>query len=221
MKQNFFVLKKTMYLLFIIILNVNIFSYVCSNGAGVGFEGGEEGGIQEIGEKTIEMYITEGAGYYLGATSDINSILKIFELQNNDGVDFDRFYRLVDNALNSMNQSVSTYEILIEKAEKTPYNQIVLNKLAIFDYHSFSLENRLNQDIFKVAESYLQHGRIIDVFKHTYANFLVIKGILTSIKSDIALKQVPELTVMWNLNELCLETLFFGSYVARIFHEVL
>jgi len=82
------------------------------------------------------------------------------------------------------------------------------------------LENRLNNDIFQQVEGYLESGRITGVFKHTHENLLNIKGLLESIKSHASVNRLPNVNTMWQLNEQCLETSYFGSYVARVFHGI-
>jgi len=208
-------------------MNLNVFSYVCSNGAGTGYtndDNGNTGSIQEYVDinihKTVEMYIVEGSGYYLGAAAGINNILQIFEDQDLNGIDFYRFNRLLDQALINMDKAIATYEALIQQAEITPYNKEVLEKLAVFDYYTFMTENRLNKEIFQQVEGYLKPGCITGVFKHTLENLLNIKGLLESIKSPASVNRLPDIETFWNLNENCLYTSYFGSYVARVFHEI-
>jgi len=208
------------------LMNLNIFSYVALNGAGGGYvnsDEGDNGSIQENffnTEKSIEMYIVEGSGYYLGAVACINNILQLYEVQDLSGIDFYRFNRMLDQALINMDKAITTFSTLIMKAENTPYNKEVLEKLAVFDYDAFMLENRLNNDIFQQVEGYLESGRITGVFKHTHENLLNIKGLLESIKSHASVNRLPNVNTMWQLNEQCLETSYFGSYVARVFHGI-
>jgi len=79
------------------------------------------------------------------------------------------------------------------------------------------LENRLNNDIFQQVEGYLKQGCITGVFKHSLENFLNIKRLLESIKSEAAVYRVPKINTIWALNESCIETSCFGGYVARVF----
>jgi hypothetical protein len=209
------------------LMNLNVFSYVISNGAGTGYtnnDNGNTGGIQEYvdihNDKTIEMYIVEGSGYYMGAVANINYILQLYEVHDLNGIDFYRFNRQLDQALINMDKAITSYETLIMKAESTPYNKEVLEKLAGFDYYAFMTENRLNKDIFQQVEGYLEPGCITGVFKHTLENFLNIKRLLESIKSPASVNRLPDVDIMWQLNEKCLETSYFGSFVARVFQEI-
>ncbi len=207
----------------VVMLNSNVFSYVCSNGAGTGYTNngnGNTGGIQEFGGRTIEMYIAEGSSYYLGAAAGINNILQLYEGQDLSGIDFYRFKRLLDQAIINMDKAITTYETLIRKAEITPYNKEVLEKLAGFDYYTFMAENRLNKEIFQQVEGYLKAGYITGVFKHTYENLLSIRLLMVSIKSLASVNSLPAVDTIWQLNEKCLENSYFGSYVARVFNNL-
>lgn len=221
MKSKHSLTKILMLLIVAGMMNLYVFSYVFVNGAGGGYgDDGNNGGIQEVSEKTIEMYIIEGSGYYLGAVAGINNILQIYEDQDLNGIDFYRFNNLLDQALINMDKAITTYETLIMKAESTTYNKEVLEKLAGFDYYAFMIENRLNKDIFQQVEGYLKPGCITGVFKHTHDNFLNIKGLLESIKREVAVNQAPKIDTIWLLNESCIETSCFGSYVARVFQRI-
>jgi hypothetical protein len=119
-----------------------------------------------------------------------------------------------------MDKAITTYETLIMKAESTPYNKEVLEKLAGFDYYAFMMENRLNKEIFQQVEGYLKSGSITGVFKHTHENLINIKRLLESIKGPASVNRLPDVDTMWQLNEQCLETSYFGSCVARTFNNL-
>ncbi len=204
-------------------MNFYIYSYVFDNGAGIGYVNngnGNKGTIQETGDKTLEMYIVEGSGYFLGALANINNILKLYEEQDLRGIDFYRLNRLIDNALIDMDKAIIVYNNLILKAENTPYNKEVLDKLAGFDYYNLMITKRLNTIIFQEVEGFLRLGCITEVFKHNHENFLNIRGSLESMKSEAALNRLPKIDSIWLLNEKCLETSYFGGYVARVFNEI-
>ncbi len=202
-------------------MNSYIFSRVFSNGAGTGYgDDGNPDGIQEVDERTIEMYIVEGSGYYLRAVASINNILKLYECQDLNGIDFYYLNKLLNKALIDIDNAITAYETLIMKAESTPYNKEILAKLAVFDYYTFMTEKRLNKEIFQQVEGYLKAGYIIGVFKKTYDHLLSIRLLIVSIKNMASVNNLPNVDTMWQLNEQCLETSYFGSYVARVFESL-
>ncbi len=226
MKPKKLMVKILILLIAELVLNLSVFPYVYANGAGSGYgnnSNGNTGGIQEIEintEKTVEMYIVEGSGYYLGAVVSINNILQLYEGQNLYGIDLYRFNRLLDQALINMDKAITTYDTLIRQAEITPYNKEVLGKLAGFDYNTFMIEKFLNKEIFQQVEGYLKAGYITGVFKHTYENLLNIRVLMISIKSLASVNKLPDIETIWKLNESCLYTSYFGSYVARVFNNL-
>ncbi len=223
MKLKNTVTKILSLLVVVVVLNSNVFSYVISNGAGTGYTNngnGNTGGIQEFCDRTIEMYIAEGSGYYLGAASVIDNILQLYEDQDLSGIDFYHFNKLLNQAIINMDKAITIYDALILKAENTPYNKEALDKLAGFDYYNLMITKSLNTIIFQEVEGFLRLGCITEVFKHTHENFLNIRGLLESMKSEAALNRLPKIDSIWLLNEKCSETSCFGSYVARVFNEI-
>ena len=110
--------------------------------------------------------------------------------------------------------------LLIGTAEVTPYNEAVLSLLRDFDYDRFKLDNNLNSDVFGIARSYLQSGNITGIFKYNADNYARIISLLKSIKKEVYLYKMPELSLFWQLNETLAQHSNLGSYVARLFAAV-
>lgn len=198
----------------------NSFSRIKNNGSGGGYE--EEDDEKVNGKNiTIETYIIEGGGYYLSANSDIQTILKMIEVQDIQSIDFIDLNNVLDNSISKMENAIETYENLIKKAESTPYNEYVLSLLEDFDYTNFMIENGLNSVVFKEVEGYLKEGDITGVFKNTHKGLKDILEMLNLIKVEISKNNIPELSIFWRLNETLSESSLFGSYVARVFSAIL
>lgn len=199
-------------------LNLNVFSYICSNGAGTGYS--ENEGTQVMNSESIEMLVTRGAGLFLDAASSVDSMLKLYELQDIEGMDYNRFQLLTGLALVNMENTLDTYELLIGKAENTPYNQAILDKLAAFDYDAYQKRYNLNKSWFKRAAGFLKKGRITELFKYKHGLFTKIRDMLTSVQEALAKGELPALPLMWQLNECCTEASYMGSCTARVFYQV-
>lgn len=199
------------------------FSCILQNGSGKGYgdddgESGCEGG--KSNSAIINTYIIEGAGYYLNAHSDFLVLLNRVELSEIIGIDYSECKNLVNSALNNIKNAKETYYLLIEVAEVTPYNQLVISKLKSFDYNFYLNEHALNSVIFKDVEDYLKNGDIRGVHKRIYSDVIEIEKLLISIKDEISLDKMPELSNLWKLNENFSETLIYGEYVARVFYAL-
>lgn len=220
-KNIFPVLPILLIGIFIILLQMNVYSYINNNGAGRGYDGGGGGEISAVKNISIEAYITQGAVYFLEANSDIQTLLKWVELQGIKGVDTDQLAAILDSAAANMKNAVATYEQLIREAEITPYNQSVQAALKSFDYDSFMLENQLNQTLFQQVKGFLKKGDITGVFKETHSRFTGILEMLNSLKYGIAGDTLPKVSVFRELNESCAEVSLLGSYTADVFAALL
>jgi hypothetical protein len=197
-------------------LCVSLYPRISSNGSGGGY--GDPGDGESAGANpTIENLVVEGAGYYLQGNSYIQSFLNQVELQDLKGIDYLEMQRLVDSALANITNARLTYEKLVSKAEATPYNPVVIEQLKSFDYNSFMLVNRLNETIFKKAAGYLGNGDITGAFRHVLAVVRDMEFLLTAVKTGMDFNR---LEIYWQLNELCAETTLFGSFIARVFHQI-
>ena len=219
-KKMFTVLPVLLIGMFIILLQMNIYSYINNNGSGRAYEGGggENAAIKSI---SIEAYITQGAAYFLEANSDIQTLLKLVELQDIQGVDMEQLTLVLDSAAANMKNAVGTYEQLIREAEITPYNQAVQAALKSFNYDWFMLENQLNQTLFQQVKSFLKRGDVTGVLKQTHSGFTGILEMLHSLKQEISSGTLPDAPVFRRLNEACAEVSLFGSYAADVFSVIL
>jgi hypothetical protein len=214
-RSNHLISKVFIGCLMLAVVTFSSFARINSNGAGQGYDGGGEN-VDDRGD-TIENYIIQGGGYYLGAHADIQALLRLVELEELQGLDFNRLNTLVDSAAANMENAVKIYEKLIKKAEVTPYNQSVQALLRDFDYDGFMNENGLNPFVFAEVKGFLEAGDITGVFKKTCSDFITISGLLNSIKAETSLDKLPDIPVLRRLNEICSENSLFGSYAAGIF----
>jgi hypothetical protein len=223
--RNIFFSKVLILLLILLIFNFSSFSRIYHNGSGSGYDDGSGGSSLDTGKvssisNSIEGYIVEGAGYYLKSNAGIQSLLNLVELQDMNGTDDAEMTRSVINALDNTTRARETFAKLIETAEATPYNPVVIEWLNHFDYNTFMTINNLNPVVFKELASYLSRGDITGTFKRTYAGICYIEKLLTLISQELSENRVPGMTVLWELNERCAGTSLFGSYAARIFQEI-
>ncbi len=212
-------------LLMFITVNIYVFPLIYHNGSGSSY-GEEPDEISAAAGKTsaisnpIENYIIAGAGYYLKGNAYIQSLLNLVELQDSNGIDEAELLQMVNNALDNITRARETFAKLIDTAEATPYNPVVIEILHHFDYETFMTVNNLNPVIFKELQSYLSRGDITGTFKRSYYNIYNIEGLLVSIQTGLSSDNLPGLPLLWQLNELCAGTALFGSYAARVFYEI-
>jgi len=204
--------------LFFMILNFNLLPYVWVNGGEGGYSEGD--GESFVYGSSIKYYIIKGGGYYLGGYSDILKFLDRIEVSGLNGLDYTELNQILDSAIHKMNNVNNSYFMLILIAEFTPYNLTFIDKLKTFDYRGFESAHHLNAVIFGKVEEYLKKGDITGAFKACRTDILEIIAVLEEIKGYTITNRMPDLTMLWSLNELCSESLLFGQYAARVFAEV-
>ncbi|MGD2091396.1 MAG: hypothetical protein PVH61_34785 [Candidatus Aminicenantes bacterium] len=209
----------------LIVTPTNVCSRWLQNGAGGGYDDGD--GTSSVlssslsMSNTIEGYVIKGAGYYLDAYSDILVFLKRMELSDIQGMDYNESRQLLDRALDNMINALQTYERLIKKAEITPYKEAVISKLMDFDYNGFMEKRGLNSVIFAKVEDHLKRGDITGMLRQMHTEFAIIARLLSSVRDEIYVEKLPEVSIVWSLNERCSQTLLFGQYGSRVFYAVL
>ena len=206
-------------IIFIFSLGVNLYPRISCNGSGGGYDGSGDGD-SAFENSSIESMVVEGGGYYLQANACIQSFLNQVELQDVRAIDYSELQRLIANAVEDITHARFAYERLVETAERTPYNPVVIEQLKSFYYDSFMLENRLNETIFKKVEGYLGNGDITGAFRHGLSVIKSIQWLLFIVANYVEFDQMPWIGIYWKLNELCAEFSFFGSYTARIFQSI-
>jgi len=209
--QKFF---KWAIVLILLIVNFKLYSYICLNGGGRGYDPVGES-ITSI--NTIESYIIDGSSSYLAAKLDVETFLRLIEMKDIQGLEYKELNAVVDRAIANMKTAVGIYEVLIQEATNTPYNVDVQTRLKTFDYTAFMFSNGLNKIVFGTVSGFLKYGDITGCFKRTQSDMKNILAMLQTIKGATALNRLPDLSIIWRLNESCCEVSLFGSYVARVF----
>jgi hypothetical protein len=195
------------------------FSYYAYNGSTGGYEQNTlPPGIQC--NISMEILVTEGAGYLFLTQSKVQTLLNQVEIRDLKEIDFEALNRLIIEALKNIGYTKLSFEALIEVAEVTPYNFDMIEKLNKFDYEIFMKEHGLNPFIFGTVREYLEKGDITGTYKYAYGNFKEIELLLLIIQAFTIENRLPELEIFWRLNELCARETLFGSYIARIFKEM-
>ena len=197
---------------------------ILQNGSGTGYQEGDgTSGLQSgyLGTgNAIEKYVIKGAGYYLDAYSDILVFLNRVEMSDIQGMNYNASRQILDRALGKMMNALKTYEYLIKRAEATPYNQAFISKLMDFDYNGFMQARGLNSAIFAKVEDLLKRGDITGLLRQTYTEFTVIFWLLRTVRDELNLEKLPEMSKVWRLNERCSQALLFGQYGAMVFYAL-
>lgn len=166
---------------------------------------------------SIGVLIIDGAGYFLQSHSHMLLLLNKVELSELYGPDYPGMQAVVNNALDNMQKAGETYKSLIAAAKETPYDPEVITKLMMFDYDTFRETNGLNKDIFSRIKKYLVKGDVIGLYVLLEADMTLIIAQLQSVKTSMDAGTMPEISLLWRLNQTYSESLLTGQYISEVF----
>lgn len=164
--------------------------------------------------------IVTAAGYFLSSGSDFQSLLNRIELADINGSDYKEWAQICSNAVANMEKTVANYLLLKQRLDNTPYKPEMIDRLLSFDYDRFQKKNGLNREIFTRIKVYLGRGDVRGVFKRLLSSSRKILAALTKVKASIDAGILPELAILWRLNQDYAETMLFGQYAAEVFYEI-
>jgi hypothetical protein len=198
---------------------MNVSAVIYFNGSSRGFDEGE-GENTSPQEKGLRELVMEGAGYFLESYSGFLLFLSKVEVAELAGLDYNEAQMDLNNAIEKMESARDVFVLLKEKSEATPYDPIVIGELLNFNYDHFQKKNDLIEPIFDQVKSYLEKGRIREMYGEALSNTVEILDIAYMIKEKIDLEEFPEISTLWDLDESCSRSLRFGQYAARVFVEI-
>ena len=199
-------------------------SMVFGNDGNRGYEGGggDNPGESPLdkGNNQIKVLIIQGAVQFIKAQSEFQGFLQKVEQSELSGVNFEELQDVLNSTIHIMEGARNTYFDLKTLAGCTPYNEIFINKLKIFDYNAFQENNGLIQETFKKVESFLKKGDITGTYIKIHADTVEILELLYKIKHSIDASIFPEIKDLWELNQKYLNSLCFGQYIAQVFYKI-
>lgn len=202
------------------------FSMMVGNTSGKSFEDPpppEPGGTASKASGTtgaIEDLVIRSATYFLKGKAHVYLLSSRLEAADIEGVNFNEYQKLVNDALCDMRAARYYYQTLKNKANRTPYNQDVISRLTSFDYKSFSKEYGLNADAFAKLTGYLQTGDVRGAYARMYIYVDTIIDHLETIQREVYYWSFPKEANIWKLNQECASMLLFGQYMAQVFYKI-
>jgi hypothetical protein len=115
--------------------------------------------------ETIKGYLEKSAGYFLESYSVFLLFLSKIEKVELEALNYDELKSDLNNAIGKMEYTKNIYLALKKKADDTPYNPKVINKLLKFNYENFQIKNRLIKPVFNETKNYLNRGRIREIIQ--------------------------------------------------------
>lgn len=221
-------------LFLIFLFTVEGLSLICANGSGDGYDetgsstgtsnntdnNGTSKTTSEATGNNIEAYVIEGAGHYLNAQSGVLRLLNRIEMAEISGLNNYEAWILSENILRDLDKAIYTYEILISKAECTPYKEEYIRNLNDFNYELFMRRKGLNSIIYSDVSNYLKAGDITGSYKKIHSHFIEIRAIVYRLHLNFYWSFGVDIELVWQLQEKCDYISSFGRYMAMTFYEI-
>jgi len=179
--------------------------------------GGGGGAISTVSTgSTIDVYIEEGAGYFLKSHSEFLQFLNRYELSNLQGFTYTETQSMVDAAILSLEQARVSYINLTNAAGLTPYNDVFVQRLVGFDYTTHQQTEMLDAAVFGEVRAYLEVGDVRGIYDSLLKKVDDILKKLYNVKSEIDQQKFPSVSNLWRLNQAYCRTMTFGEYVSEV-----
>ena len=211
-------IKILITILMFLILTPNVYGVIFGNDSCNAFLPGclpTPGGLKSnnIMSESLGQMIVDGAGYFLASHSAFLQVLKKVELAETPGID------LFKDVQNNIYFSEIAYTDLANTAKRLEYNQVVIEKLRIFDYKSFAIKKGLNSAVFSTVEKYLANGDVKGVYEKFFNDTAEINILVLRLKVSSE-GEPTDLESLWRINQKYSEALLFGQYVAEVFMAI-
>jgi transcriptional regulator with XRE-family HTH domain len=165
---------------------------------------------------TLKMYITMSAGYFLNSNSAYQAFLNRVELAELNGINLIEWKNIFNGAIDDMERAKKMYENFKIASAKLSYNDDMIVKLLNFDYDHFRNQNGLIKPIFEKVKAFLVNADINGLDSMVLFNMDTILNQLYTVKSILDKDLVPDVSILWRINQAYLEAHLFGQYMSEI-----
>lgn len=169
----------------------------------------------------LGTYILESAGYFLSSHSDYQTFLTQVELSESNCLNYNDLREIIYSTIENMEKSRASYANLKAAAEKIPYNQKIIEQLMKFDYNGFMIRYDLNEPVFMKIKTYLCKGDIPGFDSAILVTFDSILDQLYLIKNSVDKDQLPEISLLWRINQAYAEHHLLGQYLSEVLKAIL
>ncbi|MCP4147067.1 MAG: hypothetical protein GY757_04890 [bacterium] len=169
------------------------------------------------GAGAIEDLVIKSATYFLQGKAHVDLLASRLEAADHDGVYFDEYQTIVDDALDSMKASRQYYQELVSRAKRTPYKRAVIRQLKALGYDGLAKKYRVNGSSFSQVKKYLKAGDVRGTYSRLFKYTNRIINILETVQKEVNQEKFPKVDNMWQLNQECTQMLLFGQYMAVVF----
>jgi hypothetical protein len=216
-------MKVSIMIFFMLIFVSTSHSFFSFNETGLLFDGDENGnGNKSLAPGAqLNNSIINGAGYFIKSHSDFLLFLSKIETSGSVGLNFTELREILSASQLNLEMAKESYLNLCEIANKTAYNQSLLQQLLQFNYLKYERKNRLNSAVFNQVTGFLSKGDIRGAYKNYYTAITDLLEKTMKMKADIDSDLIPNLSELWRINQNYSEMLLFGQYATEVVYCII
>lgn len=207
-----------------ILFTLSIYSFFAANTSDTAFISHTPDGENAISlpkaNGSLGYLISKGTGFFLKSHSDMLLFLNLIEISEISRLDSFELQKVLNSAIENIDQARITYYQLKRLAAITPYNQEVIDKLRTFDYDTLQSERNLNAVIFDRVKRLLSIGDVRGAYNLFYEDLNYLFERIRSLKPIVDSEKVPEIPELWRINQKYSEVQLFGQYLTEVFYEL-
>ncbi len=193
-----------------------MYGFIYANDSCRAYDDSDSEGVNRNGT-SLGQLIVQGGGYFLASQSQMLRFLNRIEMAELTGIDYTELQRIIDLAIENMENARDVYQNIISIAKETPYNPEVLKKLRRFDYRAYQEIHGLNKVIFSMVKGFLKRGDVTGAYIRIKSGMDGILENLYIIKASVDANVFPDISLLWRTNQEYALLGFFGMYLAEVF----
>lgn len=203
-----------------LLASLTLLGVVVGNDGESGYnDNGGNGGLKAC-NNSLETLIITGAGHFIQSYALLQQFLNKIELAELYGVDYNELQDILNETLASIESAKATYYDFIKLAAVTPYNQDFIDALNSFEYEGFGETNNLNGVILSRLAALLRSGNLTGVYEDIHAKTGEISLLLHTVKSMVDKDIFPDISILWQINQVYFNEYLFGQYASMIFNMI-
>jgi len=162
--------------------------------------------------KMIESNVTDGAGYFFQAQSNISSLFYEEETGSKDKLNFENCINYIDAALVNLKLAKEKILTATAAAKAATADGTKIAMLKDFDYDKLTAEKGLVKEIMLKVKAYLAAGNIPGFYQKFADGLTDMITQLQAMRETLAAGVQPDIADFWSLLNQSYYTGLFGNY---------
>lgn len=166
---------------------------------------------------SIGQLVIQGGGYFLASNSEMLKFLNRIEMSGLNGTNNEELQEIIGHAISNLESARDIYKNIISIAKETPYDQLVILRLKLFDYQGYLEEHGLNGEVFSRVKNYLISGDVTGAYVQIKTDMEFILEQLYQIQAAVDANEFPSISLLWRVNQNYNLLSLFGLYLSEVF----